>query len=96
MFEYKGTQQAGPVELTPEVQDYDNASLWQNVTVTVSVVSDYTESSTPATVDKGKRVLIPGGTNGLIYQYVGDTPLTSPDLHAFDMTTHRAASTTAT
>ena len=87
VFEYKGTTQIGPGRADAggaELRQLDAAGT--NVTVTVSVVHDYTESSTPATVDKGKRVLIPGGTNGLLYQYVGDTPLTSPDLHAFDAT----------
>ena len=77
VFKYKGTPQTGFVDLTPQFQDYDNAALWENVTVTVSAVFDYTSAQTPATLEAGKRVKIPGGTNGLIYKYVGPT-LTGP------------------
>ena len=77
VFEYKGAAQTGFVDLSPQLQDYDNAALWQNVTVTVSAVFDYTSTDTPATLEAGKRVKIPGGTNGLIYKYVGPT-LTGP------------------
>ena len=77
VFEYKGATQTGFVDLSPQLQDYDVAALWQNVTVTVSAVFDYTSTETPATLEAGKRVKIPGGTNGLIYKYVGPT-LTGP------------------
>src|SRR6266511_2170518 len=88
VFEYKGSTILGPVDLTPQFQDYGNTSLWQNVTVTVSAISDYTSTSTPANVESGNRVLIPGGTNGLIFKYVGATALVSPDLAPYDATTH--------
>ena len=73
VFEYKGATQTGFVDLSPELQDYDDGALWVNATVTVSAVFDYTSTDTPATLEAGKRVKIPGGTNGLIYKYVGPT-----------------------
>jgi hypothetical protein len=77
-FAYAGPAIAtGPVELAPEFQNYDNATLWHSTTLTLGVVFDYTTTSTPATLGPGKRVKLP---NGSIYKYVGDTPLTSPDL----------------
>ena len=79
VFEYKGATQTGFVDLSPQLQDYDDTALWENVTVTVSAVFDYTSTQTPATLEAGKRVKIPGGTNGLIYKYVGATPLTGPE-----------------
>ncbi|HEY3485378.1 MAG TPA: hypothetical protein VGK49_08330, partial [Ilumatobacteraceae bacterium] len=77
VFRYLGPTLTGPVDLTPQFQDYGDASTWQNVTVTVSAVFDHTSDDSPTTLDAGDRVKIPGGTNGLIFKYVGPT-LTGP------------------
>ena len=78
MFEYKGATQTGFVDLSPQLQDYDDRGCCGRTSPSRSARSSTTRApDTPATLEAGKRVKIPGGTNGLIYKYVGPT-LTGP------------------
>ena len=87
VFEYMGATQPGPSSSRRSCRTTTTRRSGQNVTVTVSAIYDYTNDSTPATLAKGKRVLIPGGTNGLIYKYVGE-PADRPRPRPFDATNH--------
>ncbi|MDA8435110.1 MAG: hypothetical protein M0Z98_03915, partial [Actinomycetales bacterium] len=88
IFEYLGQTLSGPVDLSPEVQDYDGA-LWKQASPSLGAFFKYLSTDTPATVKAGNRVkIIGGGYDGQVFKYIGETDLTSPDLAPYDVASH--------